>query len=637
MDLASLYNRQTPQAFFTINYRGVLTPQFFLEARYSQRRFSFVGSGAPTTDLIRGTLLIDRARGGRYWSPTFCGVCGNEQRDNDEEYIKGTYFLSTRNGGSHSIVAGYDLFNDKRLANNHQSGSDYRIIGTTAIIRNGVIYPQWNPGVSTVLQYNPIFVGSQGTNFRTHSLFFNDNWRFNSNLTFNLGLRWDKNNGKDAAGQLVVKDSAWSPRLGVVWDPTGTGVWSVTGSVGRYVAGIANSIADASAPGGRPANFQYVYSGPAINPDANAQTLVDSAAAIQQMFNWCNRDAQGLCRQPIAASSVPGVSVRVGDNLMSPNVIEYAAGISRQFGARATFRADYSYRSYRDFYASQIDTTTGVVTDPFGNRADLEVITNSNRLKRRYSGVTISGSYRINSRSEVGGNYTLSRLWGNFDGENTTSGPVTSTLLAYPEYKREEWFAPEGDLLADQRHRSGLWFLWGVPKLEGLTLSVLEDLGSGVPYGLAGTIDARSFVTNPGYATPQGGATTTYYYTARDAFRSEGARRTDVAALYNFNIPAGGRRVGVFVQAQVINLFDTQDMCACGGNVFQNGGAFASTRIQSTVQGPASGVGMTAFNPFTATPVEGVNFRYHPSFGTPLNRFAFTTPRMFRMNFGVRF
>ncbi len=98
-------------------------------------------------------------------------------------------------------------------------------------------------------------------------------------------------------------------------------------------------------------------------------------------------------------------------------------------------RADYSYRDYRDFYSSRIDRSTGIVTDQFGNRADLAFVENTNDLKRRYSGVTISGRYRINSRSDAGGSYTLSRLWGNFDGENVASGPLTTDLFQYPEYR----------------------------------------------------------------------------------------------------------------------------------------------------------------------------------------------------------
>ncbi len=60
-----------------------------MEVRFSVRHLSFIGSGAPTTDLINGTLLTDRADGGlRYWSPTFCGICDPERRDNDNESVK---------------------------------------------------------------------------------------------------------------------------------------------------------------------------------------------------------------------------------------------------------------------------------------------------------------------------------------------------------------------------------------------------------------------------------------------------------------------------------------------------------------------------------------------------------------------
>ena len=76
MDLRSLYTRELPQNLFTVGYSGVISPSFFVEGRYSVRHFSFIGSGAQSTDLIDGTLLIDSARGNlRYWSPTFCGVC----------------------------------------------------------------------------------------------------------------------------------------------------------------------------------------------------------------------------------------------------------------------------------------------------------------------------------------------------------------------------------------------------------------------------------------------------------------------------------------------------------------------------------------------------------------------------------
>ena len=63
----------------------------------------------------------------------------------------------------------------------------------------------------------------------------------------------------------------------------------------------------------------------------------------------------------------------------------------------------------------------------------------------------------------------------------------------------------------------------------------------------------------------------------------------------------------------------------------------ALNRIGSGVLAPVGASTLARFNPFTETPVQGVNWNYNPNFGTLLNRFAFTAPRMFRMSFGVRF
>ena len=323
--------------------------------------------------------------------------------------------------------------------------------------------------------------------------------------------------------------------------------------------------------------------------------------------------------------------------------------VSRQLTSRAVVRADYSFRDYRDFYSSRIDRSTGIVVDPYGNRADLALIENTNDIKRRYSGVTVSGRYRINGRSDFGASYTLSRLWGNFDGENVASGPLTTDLFQYPEYRQQSWFAPEGDLAADQRHRALLWLTYGVPKIQGLTLSLLQDFATGVPYGAggglasgqsgfsaSGVVDARRYVTDPGYATPQGGDRQTYYYTARDAFRTDMSRRTDFAANYVYRVP-GSASLEAFFQAQVLNVFNVQDMCACGADVFNNGGNVALSRIGSGLLTPVNSAAMQPFNPLTETPVQGVNWNYNTNWGTPLNRFAFTSPRTFRMSFGLRF
>ncbi len=85
MDERSLYDRSLPENLYSANYTGIVTKNFFVEAQYSTRDLAFDGAGSSTTDLIEGTLLIDNARAGRYWSPTFCSVCAPpEKRDNED-------------------------------------------------------------------------------------------------------------------------------------------------------------------------------------------------------------------------------------------------------------------------------------------------------------------------------------------------------------------------------------------------------------------------------------------------------------------------------------------------------------------------------------------------------------------------
>ena len=225
---------------------------------------------------------------------------------------------------------------------------------------------------------------------------------------------------------------------------------------------------------------------------------------------------------------------------------------------------------------------------------------------------------------------------------------------------------PEGDLQVDQRHRARLWVNYGVPRVTGLTLSLMETLESGTPFGpnnINNTpnyngVDPRPYVVNPGYLTPPDGTSTNYFYTVdcanvpaavtsggigctsgnqRDGFRLVGQKRLDLSANYSRRV-GRGRGVELFVKGTIINLFDQSQLCGCGGSIFENGGSVWQTRIDQTVRTAVSHPALyQPFNPFTQTPVQGVNWNYGPNFGTPLNRFAYTTPRTFNMTFGVRF
>ena len=639
MDVRSLGERKIPQSLFTMNYNGVLSNKLFVEGRFSSRKLAFDGAGAKSTDRIEGTLLIDQSRNGRFWSDTFCGVCGPEERNNRDFFVKGSYFLSRKGSGSHNLSVGYDNYNDLRSANNHQSGSDYRILGTSSfLLPSGDVVPQFLGNDTTFIQYNPLPLLSQGANFQTHSAFLQDSWRERPRER-EPRTALGQNHGVDQSGAVTADDSGWSPRIGIVWDPNGKGQWAVSGSFAKYTAAISNPIADSGSAAGNPQSYIWFYRGPNIN---TLGPVTQTPDAIRQVFAWLDANG-GTSRQIgfVQPPTIPGLTPRIDGSLESPYNLEYSGGVSRQFGARASLRADVSYRDFHNAYVNRIDQSTGKVTNSFGQSFDLAHSKRQRRLAEAACGPDHVGM-PFTSRVYAGGNSRV-HAW-------ATSTARPSTAVRWRAPRQFPLRRPRGtirdDLQIDQRHRARLWYVHGMPKIECLTLSFLQTLESGVPYSAsninnasANGVNPRPFVTLPpgfSYVNAPTGASTTYFFTSRDGFRTEGQMRTDLAVNYNYRLK--GSRLELFGQLQVLNLFDNFQLCGCGGTVFQNGGAVSQTRIDTTVRTNVTNPALyAAFNPFTTTPVEGVNWAKGPVFGTALNRFAYTSPRELRLSFGVRF
>jgi hypothetical protein len=621
LDLASLSDRTNPQRLISANYGGVVRGNTFLEGQWSQRTYSLDGSGAKTTDLLGGTVLYDRqSNNAHYHAPTSCGVCTSEQRDNWDVLVKATRFLTTSRTGSHDIVAGTDVFNDRRYDNQFPTASNYGIFGTSIITVGNTIYPVFNNDGTTFIRWTPIFTPTQGTAFRTYSGFANDAWRPSDRLSVNLGVRFDKNGGTDSVGHAVVRDQAWSPRLGVSWQIDDRGLWTVVGGVARYVAGMLVTVADSSSPGGRAATFDFTYAGPAINADP-AALLMDQNTAIRTVFDWFNQNG-GTGRPTRGAPSVPGLTSVIAGTLGSPGVFEYTGGVARKLGARGDVRADIVYRNYDNFYSNRVDLTTGRVTNSIGQVFDLAIVDNANDVSRTYRALKVQLSLRPTTTLTVGANYTLSKTSGDFDGETFPGGgQASATSESYPEYTQASWNRPMGDLSIDQRHRVRAWSTIRVPlgsRANDLSLSVLEFADSGTPYGALGVIDPRAFVQNPGYVNPP--AAVSYYFTARDAFRTAATTHTDLAVLYTHTL----NRLDLFVRGTVVNAFN------------QSGISNAGALDQSILTANNSSR-LRPFDPFTTVPLRGVNWEYGPNFGKPLTRLAYQTPRTLGVSFGCRF
>lgn len=400
------------------------------------------------------------------------------------------------------------------------------------------------------------------------------------------------------------------------------------------MSALANGVGDDTSSGGAIGSFRWDYEGPPINTDPsciNNGTCTSNAEALQIIFDWYTSlggvfdldqlDPDAPINAFLNQQSIPGATAAVDGTLKSPSADELTVGFTKQLGTKGLIRADLVYRDWTDFYAQVTDLSTGQVQTPNGP-ADFTLLGNfaNDVLEREYLGLLTSFRYRLSDRLTVAGNYTLSETDGNFDGEFSNTGPVSSAVLSYPEYKETRWNNPTGNLKTDQTHKVRAWAIYDIVRStrHHLSVSWLENFFSGQPYSANETINPTRFVPNPGYVTPD--TSVLYYFTDRDEFRTDDVHRTDISLRYAFNFGGANRSFEVFIEPEILNLFDEDAVIDPRG--FDDGEAV---------------VLLENFNPFTETPVEGVHWRKASDFGEAANEFDFQSPRTFRFSVGFRF
>jgi hypothetical protein len=632
IDLASLYNNGTVDTLSVLNYSSVITGNMFFESQFSRKTMATDDTGAQFTDLVKGTMMLDRSRGSaRFNSPTFCAVCGSgwhEERNNWDWFAKLGYFLSTDKTGSHSFVFGFDNFKESRKVDNFQSGSGYRVYATKTLIAttpDKTIYPVIDS--NSYIEYDPLVAPSVGSDIRTYSAFANDQWRLNNKLSFNLGFRYDQNRSKDQGGVPVLRDWQWSPRLSVSWDIAGNQKWIANAGFARYVMGVNGAVVDSGSAGGRTASYTWNYKGANINANCVVgSTCLTAADVLPQVFTWFNTIGGTNSTNYRNAPSIPGVTTKVGSGTKAPSSDEMTAGMAHDLYGHGTIRVDYTYRTYHNIYGSFTDLSTGTVTDSTGRSYDATVVRNTSDALRWYHGVTVSADYRLR-RVGVGGNYTLAYSKGNNDGENVGSGPIMSSINTYPEYRPQSWDWPTGYMSNDQRHKARTYATFLLPVRESMgsfTFGVIERFDSGLPYDMVITVDSSKYLTNPGYLKPP--TSVSYYVSGRGALRTDSQLNTDLSLVWTKKI---ARNAQVFFRALAYNLFNGQSVV--------NVASIDTTVSSNASPGSYTAASLPAFNPFTTTPVQDVNWKLGPQFGQPTAPAAYQNPRSFNFSFGFRF
>ncbi|HEU4521890.1 MAG TPA: TonB-dependent receptor [Thermoanaerobaculia bacterium] len=605
--------RELPNSFATLHYSGIFTNSLLAEVGYSEKRFTFKNAGGDNHDFANGTWGYDFNEGAFFGAAPFCGTCGPEERNNEYLDVKLSYYAASRSLGSHNIALGYQDWAEQRISNNYQSGSNFGVYvfndQTPVANVNDPFRPHIVPGEAAIFWF-PILELSDGSNFQTRSLYINDKWDLSSRWQFNLGLRYDKNDGLDASGAKTADDALISPRFGGIFDVWGDNRLRISGSYGRYVAKIAETIGSGATGAGNPAYILYLYNGPEISG-------LPTPEAFQIMYDWFQSVGGTNATDYVILSGFPGVNSRIAGGLSSPYVDEWTVGVGGAVG-RGYVRADVIHRDWDDFYVTRVDRTTGTVRDPLNNLSDVsEIFTSNVGLDRTYEGVSLQASYPFSSRFQLGGNYTWSETKGNVTSETSGSGPVTESLLYYPEYRAFAQNNPSGFLASDQTHKARLWATFTMPTAFGtFTFSGLQRFDSGTPYSAVLGLDPTTYESfmDPAVVEAYQGAPSAvnYYLSDRGGYRWPDIHATDVSINYRLRLG----RVELYVQPEIVNIFNN--------NAHWTG----TTSVYTTD---------VAFNPFAETPVEGVHYEFDENFGEPRNATDYQTARTYRASVGIRF
>jgi outer membrane receptor protein involved in Fe transport len=385
--------------------------------------------------------------------------------------------------------------------------------------------PYWHDALVNRLPGDPNFgryTDSQ-RNFRRHNwaLFAQDDWKPRPNLTLNLGLRYEVFGGPsekqgrmsnivlpsegtifermaearfDRVDELFRTDyNNFAPRLGVAWDPTGSGKTSVrTGFGVAYLEPYSNMWSNSTRF--TPPDATWIAVAPALG----------RGTTINYVFPF--QPSPDMSGPPSPTNGVPGT--QLSSNAVHPDLhtaysMQWFAGIQREIANEWGISANYvgtrgeSLYLWEDYNRFVGDIVTG---EPFPIEDRLQpeygtIWLVSNAASSIYHGANVSVVKRYSRNFQFQANYTIGKIT-DYPSSDPALGDMTNVsagagYLGAQDVRDSK--ADRGPGEFDVRHRftfSGIWdlpspdtsngFLRGV--LGGWQLNGVVSVQSGRPF-----------------------------------------------------------------------------------------------------------------------------------------------------------
>jgi outer membrane receptor protein involved in Fe transport len=478
--------------------------------------------------------------------------------------------------GLHELKVGFELAQDDGTVYQSIPGGYARILNRLA--DGTVLYTQtWFGDQSGMFgSDHAVQVVSGAPKTDTVSAYLQDSWSPLTNLTLDFGVRYEQYRLKDAVtgGAIATLRDNFAPRVGVSWDPRGSGREKVTLAYGRFFQPI-------------PMNHQ-------------TQAFVGSSLSVTSPFGF------GFDCGPTAVScqSFPNRFAEPADpRLKAPSTEEFSAGYETKLtdrlkvGVRGVYsRLVTAVEDRCDLQGNDAafaftgngcvlmnpgsgDYGRGIfpsVTMPDGTPQQILCTNGFNpeegrasepcqalpEAKRTYQGIAVFVEQRFSADTYVLGSYVYSRLRGNYDGEFNELGqsdPNTNLDFDYPGLLANAY----GKLANDRPHQFKVAGFHRLP--FGLTVGVNAYYRSGTPEDKLGSFALINGAPVPLYLAPRG---------------SQGRTPADWDTDLHFDYTLPVRGLHASVIADVFRVFNRQTVLRT--NPFYNFDGFQSDNSVQT-------------------------------------------------------
>jgi outer membrane receptor protein involved in Fe transport len=366
------------------------------------------------------------------------------------------------------------------------------------------------------------FLGS--THTRNLSAYAQDAWQIQRGLTFNLGLRFERQDLQGRARRTAMSLDNWGPRAGAAWDVKQDGRSKLYTAFSRYFESIPWFIQVLSFPGPTSAN--------SFNRDPTPGSFTPDSTV------------------PLASAVNSSTSTAVDPGLKGQYVDEWMVGYEREL------RGDFLIGlkgNWRKLGRVVEDLTAGDGKYLFGNPGEGEGKTlaffdgssaPSPKARRVNYSVELTARKRLSHGWQLLASYVWTRLRGNYDGvfQRATGFSVSPNWTSGFDYA-DLMVNAEGPLTSESVHQcklDGSYELGG--KASGLNVGLSTHWYSGLPENAYGV--SVWYLGAQYYLVPRG---------------SVGRNPADFESDLHVNYPVrAGKTARINVQADVFNLFDRQ-------------------------------------------------------------------------------